>query len=161
MTTYAAISNAVFDVGKPARALDMRQLRDNMLAVLENDASVPAEAQLRPLLGTLTTTSGSTQTLSSLVLTPFRFVRCTFLNLSANATANVLIGGVAVAVGAAASDTISGFIDFDLANGVWAATSNNRAFGGSGGITSAATSISASVSAGSFDGGSVRIYGVK
>ncbi len=39
--TYVVIPNSVFEAGKPARALDMRNLRDNIPAAMAGDSGAP------------------------------------------------------------------------------------------------------------------------
>ena len=119
------------------------------------------------LLGTLTTTSGTTQTLSGLDLTSYKALYISYLNLSiaSNAGANFLVGGVIVgASGGFSATNISGFMVFDLtgsgiANGVGA--SPIATIVATHSLTTATTSITVSVSANTFDSGTTKIYGVR
>jgi hypothetical protein len=121
------------------------------------------------LLGTLTTTSGSTQTLSGLVLTPYKFIFMTFNVVSMSGSTYFRVGGAsgpASVTTASASATLSGHCNIDLQNGVGsistaesgASTKFDAALTG---FTNASTSVSITVNTGTFDAGSVRIYGVK
>jgi hypothetical protein len=147
----------------------MYQLRDNFLSAAEGDTSVPLAVQLgHRLLGTLTTTSGTTVTLSGLDLTKFRFLKCVFngVSFTGAGSQNFSIGG-AVAFGAtASSDLISGVVELDLFNGRGGSFGGNtlaagQAYGMASTINTASTSISVSTSPNAFDAGSVRVYGVQ
>jgi len=121
------------------------------------------------LLGTLTTTSGSTQTLSGLVLTDYKFLFMTFNAVSMSATTYFRVGGVSGPFSASIgnSGTLSGHCNIDLQNGVGSLSTddNSGAIGqftaGPTGFTNASTSVSITSNSGTFDAGSVRIYGVK
>lgn len=117
------------------------------------------------LLGTITTTSGASQSLSSLVLTPYKFLVCTVDNVSFSGGAHLRIDGIqcSIATGGAAG-VILGVLHLDLANGIF---SSNVSTAGAGSVwvgdtayTTATTTITFSASAGSFDAGSIRVYGV-
>jgi hypothetical protein len=108
------------------------------------------------LLGTLTTTSGSTQTLSGLDLTNYKWVEAWLNGVSATVDSTFSVGGVAVVVGSGVL-TVYSSIKIDLATGIGLTVTAAALTT----ITSASTSISITTSAGTFDAGSVRIYGVK
>lgn len=169
MTTYTAISSGSLAVGKPLTSAIALALRDNPIAIAEGDASVPSNLLGTRLLGTLTTTSGSTQTLSSLTLTPFKFLYMVWEGVSQNATGGSFSIGAATGVVAtltsSAANTVSGVAIIDLSTGlVTAMTAQVGSDGfvrvGSTGYTTASTSVSVSTS-GTFDAGAVRVYGVK
>jgi hypothetical protein len=116
------------------------------------------------LLGTVNTTSGSVQTLSGLDLTPYKFLIFEFIGVSHNSgtsqSFNIGTGRATDTENAASLN--SGMVWVSLANGnVYlegrAQPSNSNATG----YSTATTSVSVSPSAGSFDAGSIRIYGVK
>ena len=126
------------------------------------------------LLGTLTTTSGSSQTLSGLTLTSYKQLQAVFVGVSSTASFQVLLGGIVVTENLAASAGVFGFFTTDLATGIWqsitpsisAASTNASGVGYPNAgiqntITTASTSITFTLSAGTFDNGSIRIYGVK
>lgn len=122
------------------------------------------------LLGTLTTTSGSTQTLSGLVLTDYKFLFMTFNGVSMSTTTYFRVGGVSGPSSdtlTSSGNTLSGHCNIDLQNGVGSLSTDENT-GGSGlftagptGFTNASTSVSITTYTGTFDAGSVRIYGVK
>lgn len=172
MTTYTTISNTLVQVGAYPFATTIQALRDNISALGENDATVPVAMRLPPvLLGTLTTTSGASQTLSSLVLTSYKSLRLVFIGVSTNsATGNIEVASRTVAVTTAAADTWRGIIDIDLVGGILSAnlanvgagsTASSASRAGGSTLTTASTSIVVSTSAGAFDAGSINIYGVK
>jgi len=140
-------------------------------------ANVSAAASMT-LLGTLTTTSGASQTLSGLTLTSYKQILAVFKLVSSNASSGIILGsgiGLTITDNGAAAAGICGTMLYDLTNGIlttnasagigvgstnqavigsaWAAVTNSS-------ITTASTSITFS-SAGTFDGGSILIYWVK
>ena len=143
-------------------------------------ANVPAAGGMT-LLGTLTTTSGSTVTLSGLTLTSYQQVMAVFKNVSATSVAffylssgsGVLLTdgsfGVPIAngvYGTVVVDLTTAVVSSNLSQTNLVAENNanvvavSRA-GIQNTVTSASTSISFFASAGTFDNGSIRIYGVK
>lgn len=150
----------------------LRGLRDNGIAIAEADASVPAALLPTVLLGTLTTTSGSSVSLTSLDLTPYKFVRFVFDGVSTVGSNVIRVGGESV-VGDATNNSATwrGIVDIDLATGVGIGVIGNISGGGSTaatevrvletGLSTASTSLTVSVNAGSFDAGQVKVYGMK
>lgn len=168
MTTYSAITAGEIDSDSPITDTLAGKWANNPIAIAEADATVPANLLPTVLLGTLTTTSGSTQTLSSLTLTPYKFLIFAF-----NAVSQV--GAASISVGAASSvtqtlttgaESVSGLVWVDLATGLAlgatkeTGSANGAVLTGATGYSTATTSVSVSTS-NTFDGGSVRIYGVK
>lgn len=120
------------------------------------------------LLGTLTTTSGSSQTLSGLVLTPYKFLHFTLNGVSTSIASTETIGlGTATSLfgGATGAGVVSGMGWVDLGNGVGTAVTRlgtvSNVGTGATGYSTATTSVSVNVSGGTFDAGTIRIYGVK
>lgn len=163
MTTYTTITNALVAVGAKPFATTIQALRDNPIAIGEADSTVPAGLLPTVLLGTLTTTSGTTQTLSSLTLTPYKFLMATINGVSSSAisTANYTFAGAAIGSTPNNAGTLRETVIFDLFNGIGFYVLGASATMTTFSITNASTSISISVDTGTFDAGSVRIYGVK
>ena len=168
MTAFTTLLNALFIPGKPILGSTGSALRDNALAIAEADPSVALGLLPSVLLGTLTTTSGSTQTLSGLVLTPYRFLRVTVNGVSSTTTASGLfIASTSNRIGAdlaAASDTWRGSIIIDLNNGIATSMLFSAApqyYAPFSGYSTATTAISFVLNAGTFDAGSIRVYGEK
>jgi len=119
------------------------------------------------LLGTLTTTSGSSQTLSGLVLTDYKFLHFTLNGVSTSSTSGTVgLGPVSDLFGPATGGaTVSGMGWVDLGNGIATAATRvstvSTVGAGASGYSTATTSVSVNVSSGTFDAGSIRIYGVK
>ena len=114
------------------------------------------------LLGTLTTTSGSTQTLSGLNLTPYVLVFAVAKGVSATGTTAASFANLNL-TGTSASTAYDAFFWIDLASGTGISFnqgSQPQQIGG-GSLTNASTSASATLASGTFDAGSIRIYGVK
>ena len=115
------------------------------------------------LLGTLTTTSGSTQTLSSLTLTPYKFLIFVLNNVGrSSAGGSCAIGAALATVNPLA--TVSGMAWVELSTGLITSatglsTAGDTRFGATG-YSTASTSVSITTS-GTFNAGSVRIYGIK
>jgi hypothetical protein len=169
MSTYVPILDTQLDPDAPLTSSLMYQLRDNFLSAAEGDTSVPLAVQLgHRLLGTLTTTSGTTVTLSGLDLTKFRFLKCVFngVSFTGAGSQNFNIGGAVAFEVAAFSDLISGVVELDLFNGRGGSFGGNpvatgQARGMSSTITTASTSVSVTTTPNTFDAGSIRVYGVQ
>lgn len=167
MTAFTTLSSASLAVGKPLTSTIALALRDNPVAIGEADASVALGLLPTVLLGTLTTTSGTVQTLSSLVLTPYRFLLFWFDGVSTGATATLSVGSLAVSSISNISYSNNGHCWVNLSTGVAFApmaettTLNMFMSAGATGYTTASTSVSVSTSSGAFDAGNVKVYGVK
>lgn len=124
------------------------------------------------LLGTLTTTSGSTQTLSSLTLTDYKQLYVSF-NAIVHSTSSSL-RCQSLTIGGSHSNRDWGTLIIDLTNnGAFSAMVSNGTgtapvsasattyYAGLTSLTTASTSIAFSVSAGNFNGGTINVYGVK
>lgn len=120
------------------------------------------------LLGTITTTSGTSQTLSGLDLTPYKTVKMFWNGVShsysgdppANEAAFTLqSGAISIAVGPSAS--VYFMIEIDLGTGLAISYGPNAGLHRLTGYSTSTTSITVGVSAGSFDAGSIRVYGVR
>lgn len=154
------------------------------IASNNNDTTIPTSAAVKAyadgavsaittmyLLGTLTTTSGTTQTLSGLTLTPYKSLLVVMDGVSLNADAAIKLGGVAITGVTTAADGCYGHASVDLASGVVSAVimnggptdrANGKAASPMAGRTSYSTATtSISFAGGTFDGGSIRVYGVK
>jgi hypothetical protein len=170
VTTFTVLPNAAVQAGGRPRGSTVTALRDNPIAIAEKDPSVPIGLRLGPtLLGTIATTSGSSQSLNSLDLSIYNFLRLTFVGVGETGSSQINLNGVQVYDLLGTGDTVRGFIDIDLSNGVFAATLANAGVSDSGAanpragdtdITTASTSITISTP-GTFDGGSVRVYGIR
>lgn len=169
MTTYTTIPNTDIDQDSPITQPLMTALRDNPIAIAEGDTSVSTGLFPTVLLGTVTTTSGSSQSLSSLTLTPYRGLRIFLDGISfTSSTHTFVFGGQNCWATANAGYAFSGMMEVDLGSGVFGGsvlynvttTYADHAFGGKTSYSTATTSITFSTS-GTFDAGSIRVYGVK
>lgn len=125
------------------------------------------------LLGTLTTTSGSTVTLSGLTLTSYKQLILEWNGVSHNAgtAQNLNLGPQIIINNVSASQFVWGQVVVSLSSGVASAiltrnTSLPSALDTASqisqtGYSNATTSVAVSVGSGAFDAGSIRIYGVK
>lgn len=128
------------------------------------------------LLGTLTTTSGTTQTLSGLTLTDYKTLQVFINNCSTNAgsAASLRLESIIVIDTAVTNvGSVWGCVSIDLSNGAFGAalgtgiaTTANTSVGsnsrsGKMPVTNANTSLIFSWNIGSFDAGSILVYGVK
>lgn len=129
------------------------------------------------LLGSVATTSGTTQSLTGLNLTPYRFLRVTLNGVSGNNTSPTLsffVGGIVT--GQLTTSLVStgnrwwGSALVDLASGVYEAQSAPfgsgysaaaTSFAGFTDITTATTSVGFRISSGDFDLGSISLYGIR
>lgn len=122
------------------------------------------------LLGTIATTSGTSQSLSSLTLTSYRRLLFVANGVSHSNASNQTfsVGGVACSGTVNAASVVYGDAIVDLTTGrMWGGWvidgSSSGAFWNNGntGYSTATTSVSVGVSGASFDAGSVQVYGVK
>ena len=123
------------------------------------------------LLGTITTTSGTSQSLTGLTLTSYKSLRLVMDGVSPGGSCNMMFEGLTYLAAGSGTATVYGIIDVDLTTSVGtmifsdtialpaieaATTLMMRS-----GLTTADTSVTFSVSASVFDAGSILVYGVK
>lgn len=137
------------------------------------DGSALVAVSSMTLLGTLATTSGTSQTLSSLDLTTYKLVFFSWNNVSLSANASITLGGLTATdnLGATLTNVIMGWGILVLSTGVFLSSGRATAAGifgsiaawqgGTTAITNASTSITIAATSGAFDAGSVTFYGVK
>lgn len=127
------------------------------------------------LLGTLTTTSGTTQTLSSLTLTSYAFIVAVFKDVSSSSTSSLRlnsISGEQLSASGGVTLGVSGIMWLHLATGVLSSATVSATPGNGAGpispytgyqstITTASTSIVFAQGVGNFDAGTITVYGVK
>jgi len=117
------------------------------------------------LLGTLTTTSGSTQTLSGLTLTNYKYLYIVVDGVSFTAIGvTMTLGGVdfCSSTGSPASASVTGYSILDLNSGIFTTTSEGSTLKQNIGNTSYSNASTSIVFAGgTFDAGSIKVYGVK
>lgn len=180
VTSTAAELNILDGVTATAAELNVLDGISGIASQAEAEAGIATDKLMTPervsqaisalstvLLGTLTTTSGSAQTLSGLVLTDYKFLQFTLNGVSTSgSTGTIGLGPITDLFGpAAGGSSVSGMAWVDLGNGVATAptklAADSRVGTGASGYSTATTSVSVNVSAGTFDAGSIRIYGVK
>ncbi len=130
-------------------------------------AAVAADPSIT-LLGTMTL-SGASTSLPGLTLTNYKFVRFVLRAISSNlgAGATFSIGTAVFAVTTGGSSTVYGIADLDLATGMVVCTWSITLGVGElprindSGYSTATTSIVVSASSGSFDSGTIAVYGMK
>jgi hypothetical protein len=123
-----------------------------------NPSWATASASPYTLLGTINTTSGTSQSLTGLTLTPYKFLRFVFNGVSGTAQINISIDGVLIAVTADAAGAVRGGVEIDLANGVL--LYNAALSSAATSYRTSTTSVGVTCTNGSFDAGSVLVYGV-
>jgi len=165
MTTYTTIPDTDIDQDSPVTQPLMTALRDNPLAIAECDSTVAAGLRPTVLLGTLTTTSGTTHSLTSLDLQPYKFLNLVFDGVDTNQAATSLqfmslgiISGVNGAAYGILTCAVADGIGF-AALGLNGSAASVQIFDTS--LTSASTSITISTPIGLFTAGSIDVYGVK
>lgn len=147
------------------------------IASNDNDTTIPTSAAVKDyadaaaaagggmtLLATLTTTSGTTQTASGLTLTSYKRLYVTVAGVSFNASSSLTTNGAnlsAASGGAANALDGMGWIDLTTGSAVFmlgVGSGNNLSpYQVASGLTTASTSIS--FAGGTFDAGTIRIYG--
>lgn len=141
-------------------------------------SAVPSWVDRLTLIGTISTTSGTSASISGLDLTPYKMLMMMFDGVSHNsATGQTLLLGtstsddIAISTASAYSSaaTVRGYVIVDLGTGVGNsflgiiaaggnATANARVAGLP--IVTTSTSISVAFSAGNLDAGAVYVYGI-
>ena len=135
-------------------------------AVLKVASGLPSWGSAWTSLGTITTTSLATQTLSGLSLTNYTFLRVVLNGVSTNSTGSISVAGIQVSTGTTtAGDAWTGIVEIDLTTGILTAnvgpttTANTGTSSiGTTALTTASTSISITCSTGAFDLGSAKVY---
>ena len=172
MTAWTTISGALVAVGAKPFATTVQALRDNPVALGEKDTTVPLNLRLgKWLLGTIATTSGSSLSLGSLDLTHWTSLECVINGVSTDNIGSVLRVANSRTISNSLGSTASvwnGFVEIDLATGVAVAIT---AIDGTGtspfslavstNLSNASTSVTFSITPGTFDAGSIAIYGVR
>jgi hypothetical protein len=179
MTSYVAIPNGDIDQDSPITQPLMTALRDNPIAIGEKDTTVPTGLRLGYwFLGTINTTSGTSQTLSGLTLTNYTALVLEFrrvipnsgltnYRLTINSTTGPRISGEYNGTGA-----WYGTLTIMLGDGIFSsslATASQTVpvsgdaspWSGDCNITNASTSITIALSNNSFTSGSILVYGVR
>ena len=131
-----------------------------------NGDAAPTWAVAGPqALGTITTTSGTSQSLSSLVLTGYKFLRLVFNGVSAGASGNLSVGSLVLGAWTNNANVLSGIMDIDLTNGVGhfgstglAGPLSTAGTAGATGYSTATTTVTVT-SGTTFDAGSILVYG--
>lgn len=130
-------------------------------------AYVDANGGGMTLLGTLTTTSGTSQSLTSLTLTSYKQLLFVFDGVSTVGSSGfVQIAGQNVIGIAAVSDAYYGHAWVDLETGVGSGVLGNIGIGGSDfvmfntSLSTASTSVTVASSGSNFDAGQVKVYGI-
>lgn len=134
------------------------------------------------LLGTITTTSGTSASLSSLTLTGYRQIQFVFNGVSSTATVSSVMlrildqnGTSSLDVGEfsnSANNTMSGIMTLDLFTGVFVSSifranagtpssGSGQIFSGITTFSTSTTSFTFNISSTAFDAGSIRVYGIK
>lgn len=118
------------------------------------------------LLATVATTSGTSQSATSLVLTPYKFLLCVVNGVSFNVSDNLRIAGqqTSPASGSAAG-VLYGHITVDLTSGLFWSTVSvvgpvTNSYVGLTGYSTATTTVTFAPAGAQFDAGSIRVYGV-
>ena len=126
-------------------------------------------------LGSVTTTSGNSQTLSSLDLSSYTFLKCVYNEVQANNTAIPTLNGHRISNYNVSTNNCSGFTVVELSTGIYESQINSGSNGTdyfnvtptNGKIASAALSPSTTSltfaftsSAVGFQNGSIKVYGI-
>lgn len=169
-TTLVLPSGANITTAAGDSAIIVQDSGDNIKVVAYQRASgAPVGGDTVTLLGTLTTTSGSSQTLSGLTLTNYKFLRAVFNGVSGQyGVRDITLNSVVVVSTADSGNRVYGIVEVDLATGVMTSNLSLSSGGATAGVASTSTLTTASTSvvvayssSGSFDAGSVRIYGIR
>jgi len=132
--------------------------------VMNAGATAPEWRSGNPFLGTLNMNSGTSKTLSSLVLTDYKFLQCYLSAVQLSSNGAIRLDGIPFTD--TTSSTISGFCTIELASGCGfglgsASGSFVSGVGMDTSYTNASTSIVFSSSGPTFSSGSIHVFGVK
>ncbi len=113
-------------------------------------------------LGTQSTPSGTSQSLTGLTLTSYKFLRIVVNGITGNNSGTILTFN-GIAISAAMASARGGFIDVDLTTGVFGSFITGTAQGGASGLSTASTSVTLTVTgmSSAFSGGLFTVYGIK
>ena len=166
MTTFTTITSASLGVDKRITSPMMIALRDNPVAIGEAHSSVALDLLPTVLLGTMTTTSGASKSLTGLVLTPYKNLMFVFDGVSSTSTAGFTIGSaLGTAATTVASQGLDGIFHVNLATGIGAGASqtpgSTAATAGQTGYSTATTTVTVAPTVGTFDAGQIKVYGLK
>lgn len=166
MTTFTTITSASLGVDKRITSPIMIALRDNPIAIGEAHSSVALNLLPTVLLGTMTTTSGASKSLTGLDLTPYKNLMFVFDGVSSTSTAAFTIGSALGTTGTTvASQGLDGIFHVNLATGIGAGASqtpgSTAATAGQTGYSTATTTVTVAPSGGTFDAGQIKVYGLK
>lgn len=182
VTSSEIADNAVISSKIATNAVTTTKIADDAITAAKIAAGAVyddaiAVGNIAVLIGNLTTTSGTTRTLSGLDLASYRTLMIVFRGVSINqhVARQILIGDAAFAfAGSNAADVTRGIAFLNLTDGTFSSTvfsgsTTEQAAGGTGivragrcSITTADTSISVVADAGAaFDAGSILFYGIK
>jgi len=175
-----AAGTGTFSIASPATNTNRTlTLPDETGTVLTSVSAIPAAqitglsgGMVYDLLGTIPTTSGSSVTLSGLDLTGYKQLQfflqgvsgtldtASYLNLNGWPVSYTNINGVTNnATGSGIIDLASGIFSSCTAV-VYSTVIGSYGGGGLSGLTTASTNITFTISAGTFDAGSIIVYGV-
>ena len=162
-STYAPLASPAL-TGNPTAPTAAGGTTNTQIATTEFVQTAVAGAGGVTVVGTLTTTSGTPQTLSSLNLTSYKFLRINWVGVScSNGNQTLLLNSAAITpqLGNLASDSVTGSIEYELSSG-----RANNSFGEAlantlPSITTATTTLTFAFTAGSFDAGTITVYGIK
>jgi hypothetical protein len=132
--------------------------------VMNAGATAPEWSSGNTFLGTLTMNSGTSKTLSSLVLTDYKFLQCYLSAVQLSSSGAIRLGGITFT--GTTSSAISGFCTIELTSGCgFGLGSASGSFVSGAGMdtsyTNASTSIVFSSSGPTFSSGSIHVFGVK
>lgn len=180
MTSYVAIPNGDIDQDSPITQPLMTALRDNPIAIGEKDTTVPTGLRLGYwLLGTINTTSGTSQTLSGLTLTDYTAMVLEFVDVNVNSSLTNFQLRVSSTTGPIISENWTGvstdgwfgIMTIMLSTGVFSSmlavgatiptSAQGEVWAGDCNVTTASTSVTIALSNNSFAAGSIRVYGVR
>jgi hypothetical protein len=111
-------------------------------------------------LGTITTTSGSSQSLTGLTLTNYKFMRCSLNGVSVASNGSSTQQNGQALTGTNNNTAYSGLLDIDLSTGAAMFGTSGASGGYVSNVTTASTSIVFTCSGGNFDAGSIRVYAI-
>jgi hypothetical protein len=166
-STYAPLASPAL-TGNPTAPTPTAGDNDTSIATTAFVTTAVSGGGGLTLLGTIATTSGSSQPLSGLTLTGYKYLLFSINNVSCTVSLNsIQIGGVTITSSFTNAGLCVGMAQVDLATGLIFGFGDDvipdpLVFrGGLTGYSTSTTTVTVSMTAGNFDAGSIAVYGVK
>lgn len=168
-TTASTVRGTTITATTEVRSANYKDAAGGNTALINGITPLSSTTQTMVLLGTLTTTSGTTQTLSGLTLTSYASLYITIDGVSHDngaASRRIQIAGQSISGARNSTSLLSGIVTVTLSSG---AADSNVDVPPNTGLNKVATGYSTATTSivftwdgtGNFDAGTIKVYGIK